>query len=309
MADAARDTPATLPMRLVAMAVRAGFRVLRQLGPVGASNLAGAVARGIGPLLPVSRVADANLRLALPELDAAARRRVVRGVWDNLGRVMGEFPHLPDLHETASGPGWEIEGEDILRRLKGPAIFVSGHIGNWEMLPPAVATRGPRMASMYRPPDNILVDRMIMALRQRALNAVAPQPGAVDVPMFPKGATGARGALAHLSRGGFLGMLVDQKMNDGIAVDFFGRPAMTAPAMAALALRYRCPVVPGHIQRLGPARFRLVVEAPLPLPETGDRQADILALTRAVNATLERWIRARPDSWLWLHRRWPRPPG
>ena len=91
--------------------------------------------------------------------------------------------------------------------------------------------------------------------------------------MFSKGAHGARGAMAHLQAGGFLGMLVDQKMNDGIAAPLFGHPAMTAPAAAAFALRFRCPVVPAHVQRLGPARFRLVCEAPLtcPTPATATR--------------------------------------
>lgn len=98
---------------------------------------------------------------------------------------------------------------------------------------------------------------------------------------------------------------MDQKLNDGIAVPLFGRPAMTSPALAELALRFRCPVVPGHVERIGPARFRMIPEPPLMLPETGDREADIASLTRQVNECLERWIRARPESWLWLHRRWP----
>jgi Kdo2-lipid IVA lauroyltransferase/acyltransferase len=126
------------------------------------------------------------------------------------------------------------------------------------------------------------------------------------VPMFPKGARGARGALAHLARGGYLGMLVDQKMNDGIPVEFFGRTAMTAPALAAMALRFRCPVIPGRIRRLGPARLRLEVEPSLTLPDSGDRQQDIATLMRTVNATLERWITDEPGAWLWLHRRWPK---
>ena len=79
---------------------------------------------------------------------------------------------------------------------------------------------------------------------------------------------------------------------------------MTAPALAAFALRFRCPVLPAHVERIGPVRFRMVLDAPLALPDSGDRAADIAALTREVNATLERWIRARPAEWLWLHRRW-----
>lgn len=292
-----------LQHRLEALAARACLKLLRGIGPVAASNLGGALARTLGPWLPVSRVADGNLRHVFPELDRSARRRIVRGVWDNLGRTVAEFPHLARLRQNASGPGWEIENAEILVELAkrgGPAIFFSGHIGNWELLPPVVVAFGMPMSSMYRPAANPVVDALIAELRRGALG--------LDVPMFPKGATGGRAALAHMARGGFLGMLMDQKLNDGIAVDFFGRPAMTAPALATLALRFRCPVIPGHAQRIGPARLRFVVDPPLELPDTGDRAADIATLTREVNATLERWIRARPESWLWLHRRWPETP-
>ena len=76
--------------------------------------------------------------------------------------------------------------------------------------------------------------------------------------------------------------------------------------MATFALRFRCPVIPIHVVRLGPARFRVICEPPMPLPSTGDGPADVFTLTAAVNATLERWIRETPADWLWLHRRWPR---
>jgi Kdo2-lipid IVA lauroyltransferase/acyltransferase len=290
-----------LAFRLEAAAVRTALALLRALPIVTASNLGGAIARGIGPLLPVSRVAHANLRLALPELDAAARRRIVRGVWDNLGRTVAELPHLARLGRTPSGPGWEIAGEDIARRIAaagGPALFFSGHLANWEMMAVVPGAFGIPLSVFYRAASNPLVDAIIVELRHRALG--------VAVPMFAKGALGARGAMAHLKAGGYLGMLIDQKMNDGIAAPLFGHPAMTAPAAAAFALRYRCPLIPVRVERLGPARFRLHVEPPLPQPDTGDRHADIAALTAAMNACLERWVRARPDNWLWLHRRWPK---
>eukprot|EP01037_Dinobryon_pediforme_P016986 gene16986-17174_t len=283
------------------MVVRAMLWLLRRLGPMSASNLGGFLARSIGPLLPVTRVGDANLRMAMPKLDASARRRVLRDVWDNLGRTAAELPHIATLERTESGPGWEIVGAEIVEdiaRSGGPSILFSGHIGNWELLPKAAGTFGVKMSSFYRAASNPEVDALIMALRVASVG-----PG---VPFFAKGSQGARAALAYLGRGGHLGMLVDQKMNDGIAVPFFGRMAMTAPAAAAFALRYRCPVIPGHVERLGPARFRVVTEPPMTLPNTGDRQADLLSLTTEMNAILERWIRARPGEWLWLHRRWPK---
>ncbi len=287
--------------RLEAAAARFGLALFRSLGPRRASDLGGAVARTIGPALPVSRVADTNLRMALPGLDAAGRQRVIRGAWDNLGRTVGEFPHLAALQrDTPSGPGWEGEGAEHLAVLArgGPGIFFSGHIGNWEMLPLACAAAGVPFASMFRAAANPEVDALIRSLRQQGLRA--------EMPMFPKGAVGARQAVSHLRAGGILGLLMDQKMNDGIEARLFGRPAMTAPALALLALRFRCPVIPGYVIRIGPARFRLVCEPPLALPQSGDSRADLLAVTQAVNDTLERWIRARPESWLWMHRRWPK---
>lgn len=101
-------------------------------------------------------------------------------------------------------------------------------------------------------------------------------------------------------------MLVDQKMTDGIAVPFFGRDAMTAPALAQFALKYDAPIIPVRSERLEGARFRITFYPELKTPKTGDRHADILAIMTNVNASMESWIRERPEQWLWLHRRWPK---
>ncbi|HEX3346697.1 MAG TPA: lauroyl acyltransferase [Acetobacteraceae bacterium] len=290
-----------LRYRIEAAAVRAGLALIGMLSPAAASNLGGAVARTLGPLLPVSKVADENIRHAYPELDAAARRRLVRGVWENLGRTVAELPHLGKLEFNESGPGWEAEGGEhalALVERGGPAVLISAHIGNWELLPVAFRKLGVNMAVFFRRAANPLVDRVITDLRTRAVGQ--------EVPMFNKGAAGAIQALAHLARGGYLGILQDQKMNEGVAVPLFGRPAMTAIAAATYALRFKCPVVVGHVRRLGPARLRIVIGPPLELPDTGNRRADIIAFTATINAELEARIRSWPEGWLWLHRRWPK---
>jgi KDO2-lipid IV(A) lauroyltransferase len=287
--------------RAQAAALRAAVAALRCLSPEHASNLGGFIARTIGPRLPVSAVADANLRRALPLLTPQARADIIRGVWDNLGRTTAELPHLAAFHRTTTGPGWDIEGEEHLVRLRASntqALFFSGHFGNWELILPIAAALGLPIAGAYRAASNEQVNAIIQAMRYKALG-----PG---ISMFAKGAAGARAALRHLSAGGSLGLLVDQKMNDGIAVPFFGEVAMTAPALAQFALRTGAPIVPVRVVRVGPARFRLMCEAPLQLVLTGDRAADIHAIAVAMNNTLERWIRADPASWLWLHRRWPK---
>ena len=290
-----------LAHRLEGGAALAGIWLLRRLGPVRASNLCGWVARSIGPLLPVSKVAHRNLEMTMPELDAGARRRIVRGVWDNLGRTVGEFVHADRLGATEAGPGWEMVGAEHLRGLvthHGPGMVFTGHIGNWEVMRAATTSLGLVYATLYRPSDNPIIDRIITDLRRL-------QPGETDL-LFPKGAKGARQTLVHMRQGGRVAMLPDQKMNDGIEARFFGRPAMTASALASLALKMSCPIIPCYALRIGPARFRVTWEAPLPLPATGDRDADVLSLTQAVNDRLESWIRSSPGSWLWLHRRWPK---
>ena len=277
---------------LEALGFGLALALLRLLPVDWASALGGAAARALGPRLPVSEQARRNLRRALPALDAAAIERVVRAVWDNLGRVAAEYPHLRRLGARRV----ELIGAEHIARLRDdgkPGICFSGHIGNWELLPVVAARHGVALSNVYRAANNRHVDRLLRMLRTESGD------------LIPKGSAGARQMIAALSRGAHLAMLVDQKMNDGIAVPFFGRTAMTAPALAQLALRYDCPVLPARVERIGGAHFRVIVEPPLALPRSGDRQADTRALTEAVNRHLERWIAEQPGQWLWLHRRWP----
>jgi KDO2-lipid IV(A) lauroyltransferase len=100
-------------------------------------------------------------------------------------------------------------------------------------------------------------------------------------------------------------MLVDQKMNDGVPIPFFGRDAMTAPAVAQFATRFKCPLVPARVERLNGANFRVTVYPPMEFPHTEDGHGDNRLLLIRINEVLESWIRERPDQWLWVHRRWP----
>ncbi len=280
----------------------AGLALLRALPPAAASNFAAALARRVGPFMGASKVAERNLAASLPELGSAARAAIIADVWENLARTVAEMPHLGRLPENSpAGPGYNVTGWEHIAPVvaRGERLLIlTGHLGNWELIPVATMRRGLNFGAFYRAADNAVVDAQIQAMRER--NA----PGAR---MFAKGAAGARGAYAHLSRGGALTLLNDQKLDNGIAAPFFGRDAMTAPALATFALKFRCPIFPVRVIRHGPARLELRVEPALALPESGDKEADVHSLTTAANAVLERWIRENPGAWLWLHRRWPKP--
>ncbi len=262
-----------------------------------ASGLGGFLARQIGPRLGLNKRARQNLRRAMPALTPEAVERVIAGMWDNLGRLVAEYPHLGAYRVYDPEGRIEMVGAEHIRAQAAPgkhAIFFSGHFGNWEVAPLAVTQAGLGTIEIYRAVNNPLVDRLLNKARS-----------AVGSELVPKGAVAARRAVGALQQGRHIAMLVDQKMNDGIAVPFFGRDAMTAPALARLALRYDCAVIPVRVDRLAGARFRITAEAPLALPRSGDRDAATLALMTSVNQVLERWIRERPDQWFWLHKRWP----
>ena len=122
---------------------------------------------------------------------------------------------------------------------------------------------------------------------------------------YPKSRTGARALLEAIKHGGHLGILVDQKYNEGIPVPFFGHDAMTTTAPASFAIRYRIPLVPARVERLVGANFRVTVFPALKVPDSGDLISDTRTVMTEVNSLFERWIREKPEQWLWLHRRWP----
>lgn len=285
-----------LRQRLHALALGAVLFVLRWLPVETASNLGGFLARSIGPRLPVTARARRNLRLVFPDLDAAGIEAIVRGMWDNLGRVAAEYPHLAEIAAPESGRIEWIDTAPVrAMRDQGTAgILVSAHLANWEVMPAAAIRRGLDMTIIVREPNNPFVRPMIERLR-----------GVAGGRRAPKGVEGAKTAISVLRAGGVLGLLYDQKMNDGVAAPFFGIEAMTPAAPAQLALRLGCPLVPVRVERTGPARFRLQSFEALDLPDTGDRQADTVQVMTALNRILEGWIRDKPEQWLWLHRRWP----
>lgn len=282
--------------RLEALAAALCFGIFGLLPIDWASAIGGALARTIGPRLGISKRARLNLRRALPALTDAEIARITTRMWDNLGRVAAEYPHLQkirifDPHGRVETHGLEHIDQAVAagRRM----IIFSGHIANWEIGMLAAVQYGISVAQIYRAANNPLVDRMITRFRGGGGK------------LIPKGAVAARRAIAVLRAGHHLTMLADQKMNDGIPVPFFGRVAMTSSALASLALRFDCDVLPARVERLGGARFRLTVFPRLPLPRTGDHHADVAALMAEVNRTLEQWIRDRPEAWFWVHRRWP----
>jgi Kdo2-lipid IVA lauroyltransferase/acyltransferase len=268
------------------------FTAFRALPLDVASYAGGFMARCIGPLLRAHKTAKINLAQVFPDMPREERYQVIRAMWDNLGRVAGELPHLPGTELISRV---KVVGEENFPAPGQPALFFSAHFGNWELAHPTAFRHGLPIVAIYREANNPAVDAFVTAIRATHADD-----------MIPKGAKHSIRIIRAIKARKPVAMLIDQKMNEGIAVPFFGRPAMTAPAIAELSLRYDLAIVPARIMRTHGAHFEATIFPPIHPEKTGDTQADVLALMTRINSMLEQWICEKPAQWFWVHQRWPK---
>ncbi|GGC50860.1 lipid A biosynthesis lauroyl acyltransferase [Chelatococcus reniformis] len=281
--------------------VRAVFAILRLIGPDRSSAAGGALGRLIGPLLPVHKVALANLRAAFPEKSEAERRAIAKGSWENLGRTGAEYAHLSqifDYDHLDPKPDGRIQVEGIehfiaLRDDGRPGLVFSSHLANWELPAICAARYDLDVTAVFRAPNDPAVAHAVQEVRSQTMGGLeAARPGA------------AFAMVEALEKGGHLGMLIDQHFTRGVVAPFFGRPALTNPIMGKFARRFECPVHGVRVVRTGGARFRLELTPPLELPRDAGGEIDVQGAMAMMTAVVEDWVRERPDQWLWMHRRW-----
>ena len=262
-----------------------------------ASNLAGSLGRFLGRNLAASRKANRNLRMAFPDLDDEEAHDITLGMWENIGRIMGEYPHLSKLEKKGHLEIINKESLDKANASGRPILFMTAHIGNWEVMPFYLNQHLDNpLALVYRAPNNPWVNNLLQKLRGQGTKE-----------QLAKGRQGAKDIIKLIKNGKNVGMLVDQKMNEGIPVPFFGRHAMTITSIAQLALRYDCIILPAYCQRKeNKTDFRIIIEDEFKPIKTGVLAKDIEATMRLVNEKMEGWIKQNPEQWLWLHRRWPK---
>jgi KDO2-lipid IV(A) lauroyltransferase len=269
------------------------FGFCRLLPLDAASAMGGFLGRHIGPRYKAHRIARRNLELLFPQMPEAEKRQILLKMWDNLGRVLCEYPHLP---REAMSRRIRIEGQEHIRAAQAsgrPLLFLSGHFGNWEIGPKSAFIFGLPLMLAYRPPNNPLVDTLIHYVRRSYYAG-----------MYAKGSLAARGLLKALKRGQALGILIDQKLNSGIKVPFAGLPAMTSPLPAEFMLHYNAMILPTRVIRTQGAHFITRILPPPVFTRTEDIQADVTAITAQLNDLLAQWLREQPEQWFLVHKRW-----
>ena len=268
------------------------FIILRILPLNISSFLMGKLSSLIGPKLGVSKKAYNNIKNVMPEKNEKEIAKIIKDMWENLGKVVGEYPHLSKLDPEKNNKIIVYGKKNLLliKKNKIPAIFFSGHLANWEISPIAAIKNGVPVLSIFRKPNNPIVNFLIKYLRS-------------NLPMAPKGKEGAKQLIYSLKRGISIGLVIDQKMNDGIKVPFFNKPAMTSDALAQLCLRIKSIVIPVEVERIKNTNFKITFHDPLKIIKNGEKKTPLQIMTE-VNLIMEKWIRKNPGQWLWLHRRW-----
>jgi len=290
--------PARLLWRVEEAAWVGHWALLRAMSPERASDFGAAALKALGPLTGTHRTMLRNLALAFPEWTVAERRRVAMQTWDCFGRTVGEMPHLDRLLKDPNAGRVAFEGVEQLEALntsQRPAVLISGHFSNWEVMNYAICRFLPRCRITYRALNNPHIDRRIWELRR-----------AMGVNLMAAKGEGARELMTALAKGEPVGLMNDQKFNAGTPAPFFGHTAMTANGPVRMALRFDAPLIPVLMRRTAPARVRFSVHPPIPLDPSLGKEEAVVDGVHKVNAFLEAQVRADPTQWFWMHRRWPR---
>ncbi len=293
--DGVKDIRQDLVWRLEAVAYQALVGFLRLLGVQRASALGGWLLRTLGPWTSTHRTVMRNLRIAFPDMPAAEHDKLAVDQWEGTGRTFAEVAVMDQL--TPEGGRVEVVGMERLHALRDsgkPAVLISGHLANFEVMAAVIMASGLPCQVTYRAANNPYVDALIRQNRER-----------YGVRLFAPKGDGTRDLMAGMKRGDSIALLVDQKYNQGPEVQFFGQPVNASPGAARMALKFDTVMQPLSVVRLPKARFRVTAHEPITLSHSEDKAADVLAGIQAANSFVEDRVRERPVDWFWVHKRWP----
>ncbi len=273
-----------------------GVSVVLRLLPFGtASVFGGWLLRLIGPLSSKQKIAKTGIEIAFPKLTDTERTRILSDQWDNLGRTFAEFPLMHRIKAFAPHSRVTISGVENLD-LYHPAIFISGHFANWEVMATVLTQSDHTVRITYRQLNNPYMDQRIISQRQKYGTKFLVQKSTHK---------GGRELFLALKNNESIAILNDQKFNQGLSLPFFGTQAMTATGAVRLALKTGRPLLSMSVTRKGPT-FHVTINPPFKLENTGNRERDVEAGVLKILDFTERYIRANPGQWFWTHRRWPK---
>ena len=268
------------------------FIFFKIIGYKYSSNLGFLIGKIIGPIFRSKKLIIKNLQKANLQKQNNLEK-IASDVLGNYGRIFAEYVHLKNFRNDKLEKYISIEGLEHLNNLKKTkkrAVFISGHFNNFELMAMQIEKAGIELATIYRPLNNFLLNKTMEQIRTE--NICKNQ--------IKKGRAGSREIIKNLIKGKSIAIMIDQRVREGIKIDFFNNQATTTTIPAQLIKKYNCELVPVYIERRKNNYFKMFVSKPIKI----DKNKSVLEITKFLNNLLERMIVRNIDQWIWTHNRW-----
>ena len=269
------------------------FMICKVIGYKQSSNLGSLIGASVGPFLRPKNILRDNIKKAFLNIEEDKIDEISKNMWKNYGRILSEYIFIKNFKNSNFKKYISIEGKEILSNIKqnkDPVIFISGHFNNFELLAMIIEESGIDLAALYRPLNNFFLNKIIVNLRKRF----------ICKKQIPKGITGLKDMAKEFKKGTSLALMIDQRVSQGVKINFFNHPAYTTTLPAQFVKKYGCTIVPVYIERTNKYFFKAKIEEPIKFDET----KTLDQITLSLNNWLEKKILKNPDQWIWSHNRW-----
>tara|TARA_Y100000992_G_scaffold188949_1_gene127965 strand:- start:281 stop:1141 length:861 start_codon:yes stop_codon:yes gene_type:complete len=269
------------------------FFIFKIIGYKSSSNLGSIIGKKIGPIFRSNNKILENLNNCKIGSSDKERQEIIKKMWGNYGRILSEYIYIKEFRKNNLNQFIEIEGLEYLNEIKKnnkQVIFVSGHFNNFELMAMEIEKAGINLAAVYRPLNNPFLNIVMENIRKKYICRT----------QIKKGKTGTRNLLKLFKNNYSIALMIDQRVSEGISVNFFNREAKTTTIPAQFIKKYGCEIVPVYIERKQNFNFKLYIKKPVQF----DNQFTIEDITLKLNEILEEMILKNPDQWIWSHDRW-----
>ena len=268
------------------------FIICKAVGYKSASNLGFFIGKNFGNFFRKKKSIIENLHKSRISINISDNQ-FVNNILGNYGRILAEYPFLKDFRENKLEQFIKIEGIenlDQIKKNKKPVVFISGHFNNFELMAMQIEKYGINLAAIYRPLNNVFLNKTMERIRTKYIcrNQIR------------KGKSGTRQILENLKKNNSIALMIDQRVTEGIKIDFFGNLASTTTIPAQIIKKYQCDLVPIYIERLEKYNFKMYVSQPIVINSENSQEE----ITKHLNKILEKMILKNPDQWIWTHNRW-----
>jgi len=269
------------------------FFIFKIIGYKKASNLGAMIGFTFGPIFKSKKIIQKNIKNYSPNIDQKLLMKITKNMWKNYGRIFAEYMFIKDFRLEKLNNHLKLNGVEYLNEIKKsnkPAVFVSGHFNNFELMAMQIEKFGVNLAAIYRPLNNIFLNKTMEEIRKKY----------ICKNQIKKGFAGLREIITLVKNNISIAIMIDQRVTEGVKSNLFNKPAFTTSIPAQLIKKFGCPLVPIYIERKNNIDFEITVNKPIYFNESDNLES----ITQNLNLWLEKMISKNPDQWIWSHNRW-----